>query len=159
MTQKAFKYSLATKKECLFFSPDLIFSKSSNFISFGTPFGGFKGYAINLLIDVLSGSLVRGKSGLDVPLDSQRYNGTLIIVLDPATFGDLKEFKKSTTKLVDDILAVPPIDPSHPVRVPGVRGFDRLEKFTKEGFVEIQDEDWRHFSQALEKLESAQENS
>lgn len=123
------------------------------------PFGGFKGYAINLLIDVLSGALVRGKSGLDQPLDSQRYIGTLIIVLDPATFGDMEEFKKSTTKLVDDILAVPPVDPSKPVRVPGARGSDRLKKFTKEGFVEIKDEDWQHFSLALEKVKSEQKNS
>lgn len=40
------------------------------------PFGGFKGFGINLLIDILSGSLVRGKRGLDQPLDSQRYIGT-----------------------------------------------------------------------------------
>jgi LDH2 family malate/lactate/ureidoglycolate dehydrogenase len=123
------------------------------------PFGGFKGYAINLLIDVLSGALVRGKSGLEQPLDSQRYIGTLIIVLDPAAFGDLEEFKKSTTKLVNDILAVPPVDSSNPVRVPGVRGSERLEKFTKEGFIEIKDTDWEHFSVALEKIESEQKNS
>src|SRR5665213_1073809 len=53
------------------------------------PFGGFKGFGINLLIDILSGSLVRGKSGLDQPLDTQRYIGTLIIVIDPAAFGDI----------------------------------------------------------------------
>jgi L-2-hydroxycarboxylate dehydrogenase (NAD+) len=64
------------------------------------PFGGFKGFGINLLIDVLSGSLVRGKSGLDQPLDSQRYIGTLVIVIDPAALGEITDFKASTTKLV-----------------------------------------------------------
>jgi L-2-hydroxycarboxylate dehydrogenase (NAD+) len=118
------------------------------------PFGGFKGYAINLLIDVLSGALVRGKSGLDQPLDSQRYIGTLIIVIDPAAFGDLKDFKDSTTKLVEDILAVPPIDPSQPVRVPGVRGSMRIEKFEKEGSVEIEDKDWDKFIKAFNELKS-----
>lgn len=114
-------------------------------------FGGFKGYAINLLVDVLSGALVRGKSGLDQPADSQRYIGTLIIVIDPAAFGDIKDFKDSTTKLANDILAVPPIDSSQPVKVPGFRGSKRFEDFEKEGFVEIKDKDWDKFSSVLNK--------
>lgn len=118
------------------------------------PFGGFKGYAFNLLVDVLSGALVKGKSGLDQPLDSQRYIGTLIIVIDPESFGDIKEFKNSTTKLVQDILAVPPMDSNNPVKVPGIRGSERLERFTKEGEVEIEDEDWERFSKAFEEIKN-----
>jgi LDH2 family malate/lactate/ureidoglycolate dehydrogenase len=109
------------------------------------PFGGYKGWAINLLIDVLSGSLVRGRSGLDQPVDSQRYFGTFIITIDPACFGDLAEFKQSTTKLVDDILAVKPTDPSKPVRVPGINGSKRKARFEAEGFVEIDDIEWQKF--------------
>ena len=116
------------------------------------PFGGFKGFGINLLIDVLSGSLVRGKSGLDQPLDSQRYIGTLIIVIDPAAFGDIADFKTSTTKLAEDILAVEPVDPSQPVRVPGYRGAKRREEFMKEGVIEINDEGWNKFESALNKI-------
>ncbi|HET9174417.1 MAG TPA: Ldh family oxidoreductase [Candidatus Saccharimonadales bacterium] len=117
------------------------------------PFGGFKGYGINLLIDVLSGSLVRGKSGLDQPLDSQRYIGTLIIVIDPEAFGDIKAFKQSTTKLAEDILAVEPLNPSEPVRVPGYRGAKRKEAFELAGMVDIDDEGWEKFSKALSALD------
>ncbi|MEX1061929.1 MAG: Ldh family oxidoreductase [Patescibacteria group bacterium] len=116
------------------------------------PFGGFKGYSINLLIDVLSGALVRGKSGLDMPTDSQRYIGTLIVVIDPAAFGEISDFKDSTTKLAKDILAVPPIDPDHPVKVPGFRGSERLEKFKKKGFIEIEDKEWGKFQAVLNKI-------
>lgn len=116
------------------------------------PFGGFKGFGINLLIDVLSGSLVRGKSGLDQPIDSQRYIGTLVIVIDPAAFGDTEDFKQSTTKLAEDILAVEPLNPDEPVRVPGYRGAKRREQFEAEGFVEIEDEEWKKFSTAFDKL-------
>ncbi len=112
------------------------------------PFGGFKGYAINLLIDVLSGSLVRGKSGLDQPLDSQRYIGTFIIVIDPASFGELEDFKASTTKLANDLLTVEPINPSEPVHVPGFRGAKRWEQFEAAGIIEINDEDWQKFEKA-----------
>ena len=116
------------------------------------PFGGFKGFGINLLIDVLSGSLVRGKSGLDQPLDSQRYIGTLIIVIDPAAFGEIADFKASTTKLAEDILAVEPIDPSQPVRLPGYRGAKRREEFEAEGIVDIEDSGWNRFETALNKI-------
>jgi ureidoglycolate dehydrogenase (NAD+) len=116
------------------------------------PFGGFKGFGINLLIDVLSGSLVRGKSGLDQPLDSQRYIGTLIIVIDPAAFGDISEFKISTTKLANNILAVEPINSNEPVRVPGFRGAMRKKEFEAAGIIEIEDADWKKFSEALDKL-------
>jgi L-2-hydroxycarboxylate dehydrogenase (NAD+) len=120
------------------------------------PFGGFKGYAINLLIDVLSGALVRGKSGLDIPPESpDRYIGTLIIVIDPAAFGNIDDFKKATTKLAHDILAVPPIDPDKPVKIPGFRGSKRLEKFNKEGSVEIEDREWKKFETALKQLQRA----
>lgn len=118
------------------------------------PFGGFKGYAINLLVDVLSGALVRGKSGLDQPLNSQRYIGTLIIVIDPAAFGDIKDFKDSTSKLTNDILTAPPVDPSKPVKIPGFRGSKRLEEFEKVGFVEVKDSDWEKFSSALDKFKN-----
>lgn len=117
------------------------------------PFGGFKGFGINLLIDVLSGSLVRGKSGLDQPLDSQRYIGTLIIVIDPAAFGEITDFKVSTTKLAEDILAVEPINPSQPVRVPGYRGAKRREELLEAGSIEIDDTDWNRFETALNKID------
>ncbi len=116
------------------------------------PFGGFKGFAINLLVDVLSGSLVKGRSGLDQPLDSQRYIGTFIIVIDPSAFGDIVYFKESTTKLCRDIMAVEPVDPAKPVRVPGQRGSLRRERFVKDGFIEIDDIDWDKFIVAFERL-------
>ena len=116
------------------------------------PFGGFKGFGINLLIDVLSGSLVRGKSGLDQPLDSQRYIGTLIIAIDPGCFGEIADFKASTTKLAGDILAVQPVDPNQPVRVPGFKGAERREKFERDGVIEIDDKEWQKFAVALDKL-------
>lgn len=115
------------------------------------PFGGFKGFGINLLIDVLSGSLVGGKSGLDQPLDSQRYIGTLMIVIDPAAFGEITDFKNSTSKLAQDILAVEPIDSTQPVRVPGFRGAKRREQFEADGFIEIEDEEWAKFADALDR--------
>ncbi len=116
------------------------------------PFGGFKGYAINILIELLSGALVRGKSGLDQPMDSQRYIGTLILIIDPAAFGDINDFKKASTKLVTDLLAVPPTDPQKPVKVPGVRGGQRIIASKEKGIIDIKDNEWNKFLNAYNKL-------
>lgn len=115
------------------------------------PFGGFKGYAINLLVEILTTSLVRSKGGLDQPTDSQRHIGTFIIVIDPAAFGDIDEFKASATTLADDILAVPAVDASKPVRIPGFRGAERRETFMQSGQIEIADEDWQKFTRGQGK--------
>ncbi len=116
------------------------------------PFGGFKGYAINLLIEVLTTTLVRTKGGLDQPTDNQRNIGTFIIVIDPAAFGDISEFKTATTKLAEDILAVTPVNPDEPVRVPGFRGAKRQEGFLVKGEIEVDNEGWDKFSSALDQL-------
>ena len=122
------------------------------------PFGGFKGYAINLLIEVLTTNLVRSKGGLDQPADNQRHIGSFIIVIDPAAFGDIDEFKSATTKLAEDILAVEPVNPDEPVRVPGFRGAKRREDFLASGSIEIEDDGWQKFSAALDKLSSENES-
>ncbi len=115
------------------------------------PFGGFKGYAINLLVEVLTTSLVRSKGGLDQPTDNQRHIGTFIIVIDPAAFGDIDTFKKSTSKLAADILSIEPIDADQPVRVPGFRGAERRQRFLRSGEIEIADVDWQKFTKVQEK--------
>lgn len=122
------------------------------------PFGGFKGYAINLLIEVLTTNLVRSKGGIDQPADNQRHIGTFIIIIDPSAFGDITEFKTATTKLASDILAVKPVNPNEPVRVPGFRGSKRREDFLATGNIEIEDEGWHKFSSALNKLVSEKES-
>ena len=73
-------------------------------------------------------------------------------MIDPAAFGDIADFKVSTTKLAEDILAVEPIDPSQPVRVPGYRGAKRREGFIAAGTIEIEDDEWKRFEAALTEM-------
>lgn len=109
------------------------------------PFGGYKGWAINILIDILSGSMVRAKSGLDMPQEADRHIGTFMIVIDPASFGDINEFKNATTKLCGDILAVESVSGKDPVRIPGFRGGERLRKARQQGYAEIDEAVWKQF--------------
>ncbi|MFZ2025404.1 MAG: Ldh family oxidoreductase [Microgenomates group bacterium] len=109
------------------------------------PFGGYKGYAINLLLEVLTGIFVRAKSGLAV--QNEKDLGSLFIAIDPTVFGDIDEFKKQATQLVNDILKSPSRDSKSPVRIPGKQSEEYKQKIIKDEFFEIDDAVWKEFAE------------
>ena len=73
------------------------------------PFGGFKGYAIALLIEILTGPLVQagyghGVTGTASP-DKDCTKGDLYVVIDPSKFGDFDEFKAHTEDFISQVRA------------------------------------------------------
>ena len=73
------------------------------------PFGGFKGYALSVLIEILTGPLVHagyghGVSGTASPT-KDCTKGDLYVVIDPTKFGDFDEFKANTEDFVSQIRA------------------------------------------------------
>lgn len=115
------------------------------------PFGGYKGYAINLLLEILTGMMVQAKSGLDQEGHESEI-GTIIIAIDPSAFGDVNMFKSSASKLVSDIEAVPAIDTSKPVRVPGRRGEKMKQEILSTGLIEVAESSWAKFEASYAKV-------
>ncbi len=116
------------------------------------PFGGYKGYAINLLLEVMTGALVGGKSGL---LQSDEAGlGGFMILIDPAALGNLEAFKKQTDKLVADISEVPPAEGFSEVRVPGYKSQDRRARQLESGFIEVNDKVYENFVKEYTALTS-----
>jgi len=107
------------------------------------PFGEHKGYAINLLLEVLTGALVRAKSGL--LQQNEKDMGGFLLAIDPAAFGPLNEFKQQTTKLAQDIEAVKPAEGFSEVRVPGYKGERYKQKVMAADSIEIADDIWQKF--------------
>ena len=73
------------------------------------PFGGFKGYALSLLIELLTGPLVQagyghGVTGTASP-DKNCTKGDLYVVIDPSKFGDFDEFKANTEDFISQVRA------------------------------------------------------
>ncbi len=71
------------------------------------PFGGFKGYALSLLIEVLTGPLVQagyghGVTGTASP-NKNCTKGDLYVVIDPSKFGDFEEFKANTEDFLSQV--------------------------------------------------------
>lgn len=111
--------------------------------------GGFKGYGIMLLIEVLTGSLIGGmlsteqKSGWN----PSEY-GCLLLALDIGSFTDLDLFKNNVSKMCRAIRQEPPADGFDKVVVPGDRGMSKLKEARQNGSIEVD----RQIMNALEKL-------
>lgn len=107
------------------------------------PFGGYKGYAINLLLEVMTAALVGGKSGL-LQSDESGIGGFMILI-DPSAFGDLAEFKQQTDRLVEDIEKVIPAEGFREVRVPGYKSQKLRQQQLESGELEVDDSIYAKF--------------
>ncbi len=107
------------------------------------PFGGAKGYALGLALEVLVTSLAGAAIGTDVvgTLDSGRVcnKGDIFIVVAPRQGAGVASL---VSAYLDEIRGTDPSDPAAPVTVPGDRARRAREHSLADGF-EIDDELWR----------------
>ena len=83
-------------------------------------FGGPKGWALNLAIEILAGLLTGGSAGLDV--ESEFDCGAVLIAVDPAATGSASTFPDSVSRLLDSVRSSRPQREDAGVRCPGDRG-------------------------------------
>ncbi len=102
--------------------------------------GGFKGYGLTLLIEILTGSLIRSllsteqTSGWHPP----EY-GCLIIAIDIGSFTDLSTFKTQVTEMCAVIRKETPAAGFDSVSIPGDRGHANLNRALNKGEIQIED--------------------
>jgi uncharacterized oxidoreductase len=81
------------------------------------PFGGHKGYCLNLLIELLGGALSGAHPSMN---DSYgNGNGTVLIAMDPEFFIGTNQFLEDINQATGAIKNAPPVDPSKPILLPG----------------------------------------
>jgi len=81
------------------------------------PFGGYKGYGLSVMIELVGGALSGLGSGL-----SGRYlagNGTMLMALNIPNFVPLADFTADTDEFAEKIHATPPADGFSEVLLPG----------------------------------------
>lgn len=83
-------------------------------------FGGAKGSALNIAIELLAGPLVGAKAGHHVA--SEFDCGALMIAINPAACGAGSGFSAATEELLGEIRQCRPATPDVPVRAPGDKG-------------------------------------
>ena len=79
---------------------------------------GYKGFALSLLVEALTSGLAgRGRSDPDPAAGNQVF----LHLIDPGGFAGAEAFARETGWLAARARASAPMDPAHPVRVPGDR--------------------------------------
>ncbi|MDT4917885.1 MAG: hypothetical protein QOH89_2585, partial [Pseudonocardiales bacterium] len=90
------------------------------------PFGGVKGYGLSLAVALMSGALTGTATGprvhgvLDTRLVSTK--GEVFLVLDPRRLPWGDEVSARATAYLAEVRRSSPVDPAHPVLIPGDRG-------------------------------------
>ncbi len=102
------------------------------------PFGGPKGYGINLLVEALTGIMIGGVFGPHLnrmyeDLDSYRNLSNFILVMDPAAFGSAQACLARSQRMIDELHALPPAPGVEKVLLPGEIESRFMARYRKEG--------------------------
>lgn len=110
---------------------DITLENSDNFWKSGgslLPFGTYKGYGINLMIDILGGALNLSGTG-----SRAKGQGVFALALDYKAFVPAEEFKLEVDRLVAEIKSSPVRPGFKEVLLPGELEYRTMSKRLKEG--------------------------
>jgi LDH2 family malate/lactate/ureidoglycolate dehydrogenase len=100
--------------------------------------GGFKGYGLMLLIEILTGSLVRSlMSTRQTPGWNPPEYGALVCAIDVAGFTDPGQFKQEVSEMCGEIRNQEPAAGGEEITLPGDRGHRKAEEARREGAIEV----------------------
>ncbi len=88
-------------------------------------FGGAKGFALNLAVELLGGLLAGGAAGNDV--QSEFDCGAMLLAVNPEATGARSSFPSEVSSVFDAVRNTRPENPDRPVRAPGDRGRSRVD--------------------------------
>lgn len=95
------------------------------------PFGGYKGFAISMMVECLVAGLSGGYTS-PAPQGAASTNNVLVCLWNPKFFAGLEHMQDEAQKYLEYVRSTSPIDPATPVRVPGDRAKavykERIEK-------------------------------
>lgn len=120
-----------------------------------TPMGGAKGSGMSLMFElltgVLSGNPVLAPFHANAEGAKKHKQNAALIVLDPAAFGDLDEFKVDVGAALAAIKALPRVDAGIEVMLPGERGAREAAKRMVDG-LSLQPKLWTGIEAAAGEL-------
>lgn len=108
------------------------------------PISGPKGYGLMMMVDVLSGILLglpfgNKVSSMYADLTEYRRLGQLHIVINPAFFTNLEQFKQNITKTMTDLNNIKPAPGFSKVLYPGQNLDEVIEEYQKNGIDIVDD--------------------
>jgi uncharacterized oxidoreductase len=113
------------------------------------PVGGYKGYALNLFIDIIGGILVG--AGCASLIDKHPGNGTLLIALDIARWRSLDDFAGELEQLLAVVKSAKIAPEFEEVLLPGELE-DRAEAQRRRKGIPIDQETWKQLHEVVDKV-------
>jgi uncharacterized oxidoreductase len=115
------------------------------------PFGGHKGYALSVIIEMLGGAL-SGNHPSTVP-EYTSGNGAVLVALAPGFFIAADSFRRDVSGCAEALRASPPVDPERPVLLPG--DVENQQRAQRQDAVPIPGEIWTQLVGLAAKLGTA----
>lgn len=113
------------------------------------PMGGYKGFGLGLLCDILVGGLSGGFCP-PAPDDAPSTNNVLLILWDPAKFGGVEHFVQEADKLIDHVRSSPMKAGVDEIRLPGDRSHAIAAERAKAG-ITLDFGTWKGLRKAAEQ--------
>ena len=105
--------------------------------------GGFKGYGLAVLAEILTGALVRSfLSHQQTPGWNPSEYGGLVIAIDVAGFTDMAAFKSSVAGMCTALRGQNPAQGGGAVAIPGDRGHAKVAQAEQAGKTGVDDQVW-----------------
>lgn len=113
------------------------------------PMGGYKGFGLGLLIEILCGSLagmpMGGNPGASYQINTR---GATIIVINPEMTVGAEQFKQENKAFIDSIRNSPPA-PHAKVTIPGDRAINNQKVTMEQGYLELDENLWKEIKSFL----------
>jgi LDH2 family malate/lactate/ureidoglycolate dehydrogenase len=112
------------------------------------PFGGHKGYALSVIIEMLGGAL-SGNHPSTVP-EYKSGNGAVLVALAPGFFISLDSFYQDVSSCATALRTSPPVSPDQPVLLPG--DMENQQRARRHDALPVPGEIWAQLVQLAGKL-------
>lgn len=113
------------------------------------PFGGYKGYGLGLVVDMLAGVLTGAGSSQDMT-SGWLTNGVFMMALKIDNFVPLEQFRDQADKLVKSVKNSPKAEGVKEILIPGEPETNERERRLKEG-IPISEKAWQPLMQACKE--------
>jgi len=141
--RKAIKNHTDLPKESYYTSSGEFAVKPENAYS-AIPIGDYKGFALGLFIEIMSGSFLGREMNTQKARNDYRSitRGGMILVMNPAISTDLKSFEEANSKLIKEIKESHKLPNINEIYIPGERANKKRQENIKKSYLEVDNDLW-----------------
>jgi LDH2 family malate/lactate/ureidoglycolate dehydrogenase len=122
--------------------------KKGTILPLGSPYHGYKGFGLGLMVEILGGVL----AGNSTPADLPYVNGLCLMAINPEAFTGTDTFKELILELSDYMTGTPPAQDYHEVVLPGELDFRTRDRRLVEG-IPVDDSVWNLILESARKVD------